>query len=137
MNDHSQTHSTTPGSGTWWIFALFGILFLIYGIYAFALPYIQPSHWSDITSSQETTQYIADNFRWLGLLSFMFGLLTLTTAAGAYRRGDRWAWFAFLSFPLFFLLAVLFTWPGLLWSPLLLASILALVLPARRFLPPA
>ena len=127
MTEVDSPHRPDPGVFTWWIFGAFGLLFIAYGIYAFTLPYFQPNHWNDLTSSEETVRYIADNFRWLGMLSTMFGLLTVSISYGAFRRGLRWAWFAFLSFPVFFLLATIYTWPGLLWSPFLLASLAGLV----------
>jgi len=133
MSESKPRPVPLPAGTTWWIFAAFGILFIIYGVYAFTLPYAQPGHWSDIANSQETVVYIADNFRWLGMVAVMFGLLTLALSYGAYRRAQKWAWVAFTSFPIFFLLAILFTWPGLLWSPFLLGSILGLWLPYKSF----
>jgi len=110
----------------WIVFALFGVLFLIYGIYAFALPSVEPTHWDDIASSSSTILYIADNFRWIGMHSGMFGVLTIAVAYGGLRRGIRWAWLSFLSFPIFFSLAIFFTWPGLMWAPFLVAALVAL-----------
>jgi len=128
MNGSHYTSFPPPKAGTWWIFALVGLLFIVYGIYAFTLPHLQPSHWADITSSEGTVQYIADNFRWTGMLSFMFGLLTIATSTGPFRQGQRWAWYSFLSFPPFFVFVIFFTWPGLMWSPLLIGSIIGLLL---------
>jgi hypothetical protein len=126
MNKPGSVPSPAPQIGTWWVFAGLGLLFLIYGFYAFTLPYAQPAHWDDITSSEETVTYIADNFRWLGMLSGMFGILTLAVAYGGFRHGERWAWYTFLAYPIFLLLAIVYTWPGLTWSPLLAASVVAL-----------
>jgi len=126
MNEPGSDPLSALQTGAWWVFAGFGILFLVYGIYAFTLPYVQPSHWNSITTSEETAAYIADNFRWLGMLSGMFGILTLAVAYGGFRRGQKWAWYAFLAYPIFLLLAIVYTWPGLMWSPFLLASVAAL-----------
>lgn len=126
MNDSNSHQQSAPHTGAWWMFAAFGLLFLIYGIYAFTLPYLQPTHWDDIASSNETVTYIADNFRWIGMLAAIGGVLTIAIAYGGFRRAQRWAWYSLLSYPVFFLLAVPFTWPGFMWSPFLVASIATL-----------
>ena len=110
----------------WVVFAFFGFLLVVYGMYAFTLPSVEPSHWDDIASSPETIVYIADNFRWIGMLAAMFGVLTIAVAYGGLRRGMRWAWIAFLFYPIFFVLAILFTWPGLMWAPFLIAALVTL-----------
>lgn len=43
------------------------------------------------------------------------GLIAI--AYGSFRRGDRWAWHAFLLYPNFFLIAIPITWPGLMCLP--------------------
>ncbi len=126
MSEPSSVLQPAPRTGAWWVFAGFGMLFLIYGIYAFTLPYFQPSHWDDITTSKQTVSYIADNFRWLGMLSAMFGVLTFTVAYGGLRHGQPWAWYTLLTYPIFLIMAIVYTWPGLLWSPFLVASVIAL-----------
>jgi uncharacterized membrane protein HdeD (DUF308 family) len=126
MNEPSSVPKPTAQTSAWWVFAGFGVLFLIYGIYAFTLPYFQPSHWDDITTSEETVAYIANNFRWLGMLSAMFGVLTLAVAYGGLRRSQTWAWYTLLSYPIFLLMAIVYTWPGLMWSPFLIVSVVAL-----------
>ena len=126
MNEPSFVPKSTSQTGAWWVFAGFGVLFLIYGIYAFTLPYLQPSHWDDITTSGETVAYIAYNFRWIGMLSMMFGILTLAVAYGGFRHSQRWAWYTLLSYPIFLFMAIVYTWPGLMWSPFLIASVIAL-----------
>ncbi len=107
------------------------MLFVIYGVYAFSLPAVQPTHWDDIASSASTVGYIADNFRWLGMLSAMFGVLSIAVAYGGLRTGQRWAWFTLLSYPAFLAMAIVYTWPGLVWSPILIASVAALWLDSR------
>ena len=126
MNKPGSPPPSAIQTSAWWFFAGFGLLFLIYGIYAFTLPSVQPSHWDDITISKDTVIYIADNFRWLGMLSTMFGILTLAVAYGGLKQGQRWAWYTFLAYPVFLLLAILYTWPGFMWFPFLAASVVAL-----------
>lgn len=126
MKDMNVDQQTETKVSTWWIFAGFGLLFLLYGIYVFTLPYLQPSHWNYLIGSEETVAYIADNFKWLGMISTIVGTLTVGISFGGFRLGQRWAWFTLASFPIFFLMAIPFTWLGLLWSPLLIASVVGL-----------
>ena len=132
MYEGESGQPTVEIVNTWWVFAGFGSLFVLYGIYAFALPSADPTHWTDnMNASRDASEYIAGIFRWLGILSVSFGLTTIGISYGGFRRAQRWAWFAFLWFPFFFVLAIIFTWPGLLWLPLLAASLLGLWVPYR------
>jgi len=130
-----QSQTTNPltpmHTWTWVIFMLFGALLLLYGLYALTLPSTQPSHWDDLTANPEVVDYIAGNFRWLGMLSVGFGIVTIAFSYTSYRKGDRGAWYAFVYFPIFFFLAIPFTWPGIAWLPFLLLSLAALVIPFR------
>ncbi len=119
-------------SMAWLLFTGFGALFLLYGVYALMLPSTQPNHWDFLTFDRDTVKYIAGNFWWLGMISIGFGILTIAISLTSFRKGERWAWYAFWLFPLFFLLAIPLTWPGLAWSPFVLLSVLALVLNARQ-----
>jgi hypothetical protein len=47
-------------------------------------------------SSPKTAGYITLVFRMYGIYIVAFGLLAVVIAANAFRRGDRWAWWALL-----------------------------------------
>ena len=47
-------------------------------------------------TSPQTVGYITLVFRMYGIYIVAFGLLAVTIAATAFRRGDRWAWWALL-----------------------------------------
>ena len=113
---------------TWWMFAGVGLLLVAYGIYAFLLPTLDQSHWirNGIVRTDEASEYVGHTFRWLGILATMVGFLTLVVAYMGYRVGHRAAWYGFLGYPVFFVFAIAFTWPGWLWSPLLVASLISL-----------
>jgi len=49
-----------------------------------------------VATSPQTAGYITLVFRMYGLYIVAFGLLAVTIAATAFRRGDRWAWWALL-----------------------------------------
>lgn len=53
--------------------------------------------WQQLTAaSPETAGYITLVFRMYGIYIVAFSLLAIAIAATAYRRGDRWAWWALL-----------------------------------------
>lgn len=53
--------------------------------------------WSDLVStSPATAQYTEVLFRMYGLYCLLFGMLTVAIALTAFRRGERWAWWALL-----------------------------------------
>jgi len=53
--------------------------------------------WAGIASaSPPTADYMGLLFRMYGLYNFVFGLLTVAIAVTAFRRGERWAWWALL-----------------------------------------
>jgi hypothetical protein len=53
--------------------------------------------WQHLTAvSPKTAGYITLVFRMYGIYIVAFGLLAIAIAATAYRRGDRWAWWALL-----------------------------------------
>ena len=142
MRQHNQMKETNtaqqavPTNGAWWVFAAFGLLFIIYGIYAFTLPYLQMNQLLSsrgIAATKGNVATIAADFRWLGMLSVILGVLTVGIAYGGFRRGQGWAWYTLLSFPVFFLLAIPFTEPGLMWSPFLIAAIVGLWVPYHSF----
>ena len=53
--------------------------------------------WHQLTAmSPKTAGYITLVFRMYGIYVIAFGLLAAAIAATAFRRGDRWAWWALL-----------------------------------------
>ncbi len=49
-----------------------------------------------VASSPRTAEYLTLLFRMFGLYGVAFSLLAIAIAATAFRRGDRWAWWAML-----------------------------------------
>lgn len=49
-----------------------------------------------VVTSPQTAGYITLVFRMYGIYIVAFGLLAVAIAATAFRRGDRWAWWALL-----------------------------------------
>jgi hypothetical protein len=119
----------------WIIFSAIGVLLVLYGLYAFTLPWLDVRHWDFMTTDPERVGYIRMNFRLMGLLSSGFGLFTLTVSGTAFRRGERWSWFTFWYIPVFLLLVMIFTWPGMLLSPVLVLTLAGLLLSYRQFFP--
>ena len=55
------------------------------------------SSWVDLVSaSPMAAQYMAVLFRMYGLFNVAFGLMGIAIAVTAFRRGERWAWWALL-----------------------------------------
>jgi len=53
--------------------------------------------WSELASTAPmTAKYIGVLFRMYGVFNVAFGLMASAIAATAFRRGDRWAWWALL-----------------------------------------
>ena len=132
MKPEKEENSLSGSLNIAWLpFAGFGILFVVYGVYAFTLIDAQPSHWDWITSDQQVVDYLGGTFKVIGMTSSGLGIMTVIVATGGFRKGERWAWYAFTVFPFFFLVAILFTWPGFMWLPLLIVSTVALLVTRR------
>jgi hypothetical protein len=53
--------------------------------------------WSELVSTSPTTaRYMIVLFRMYGIYCVLFGLMGSAIAVTAFRRGDRWAWWALL-----------------------------------------
>jgi len=53
--------------------------------------------WSELLrTSPMTARYMVVLFRMYGIYNVVFGLMTSVIAVTAFRRGDRWAWWALL-----------------------------------------
>jgi hypothetical protein len=110
----------------WIFFVLVGIQLVAYGIYSLTLYRNEPSHWNFLTLDTSIHEYISGVFQASGLSSLGFGVLTIVISYFHYRHGSKGTWYAFLFFPLFFTLAIFFTWPGIAWLPLLILSTFSL-----------
>lgn len=119
---------------SWLIFAGLGVLMLIYAIYSFQLPHTEPSHW-DWFIKPGNFRYYSTHWHGIGFLALGVGVFTVSVASTGFRRGERWAWYAFWYWPAYFLFHTLSTWPGVFFLPLLLASVTGLLLPLRAFFP--
>ncbi len=124
------------GRRAWAIFFIFGLLLLAYGFYAFSLPDRDPQIWDFLGKDKEVFDYLNETFRLIGMLSVGFAIFTMAVSMTAYRRGERWAWYAFWYWPIFWLLAAVYTWPDASFLLLfLIASLAGLMLPYRKFFP--
>ena len=55
------------------------------------------SSWSElVNASPMTARYISIVFRLYGLYCMVFGVMGVAIAVTAFRRGERWAWWALL-----------------------------------------
>lgn len=53
--------------------------------------------WSELTStSPKVAEFITILFRMYGIFNVVFGLLAIFITLAAFRRGERWAWWALL-----------------------------------------
>ena len=89
-----------------------------------------------LTSDSTILHFIRLNFTFTSLMAIGYAIFIITTSLTSYRRGEKWAWYAFLYLPVF-LLSLLFLayWLGPLLVPLLIMSVLGLLLPYRKFFP--
>ena len=54
--------------------------------------------WSELASASPlTAKYIVVLFRMYGVFNVVFGLMAIAIAVTAFRRGERWAWWALLT----------------------------------------
>lgn len=54
--------------------------------------------WSELAStSPMAARYMEVLFRMYGMYNFVFGLMTVAITLTAFRRGERWAWWALLA----------------------------------------
>lgn len=55
------------------------------------------SSWSELVStSPMTARYVGILFRMYGIFNVVFGLMAIAITVTAFRRGERWAWWALL-----------------------------------------
>jgi len=134
----------------WIIFFAFGVILLIFALVGIIRPDLA---WSDLGNEKLTgttwsqlvasTPWVADLFVWqyraLTVVALLGFVLTIAISLNSYRRGEKWAWYAFWIWPVFAGLEIaLHTGIGL--SPLrpilgLIIILLGLFLPYRKFFP--
>jgi hypothetical protein len=133
-------NSPSPGAkpvGAWVLFFALGLLMIVFGVYLAVLPSADPDHWRSYTTDPDVVAYLADDFRANGGMTVAFGVLTAVVSFRWFRAGDRWAWFAFWIFPILCVWGMATTWAIALWLLLLIVTTVALLVPYRRFFPPA
>jgi len=98
----------------WMLILLVDAGFVAWGAMAAALPEFLPGpggtpiltagyegfskgSWSELAAtSPMTARYIAVLFRMYGVFNVVFGLMAIAITVTAFRRGERWAWWALL-----------------------------------------
>jgi len=118
-NDGQDIRTGTTAMSRWHGIAWIAVLvadagFVIWGAMAAALPdyLIGPNgtpilvagyegftkgSWIElVATSPAAAKYIAVLFRLYGVFCVVFGLMAITIAVTAFRRGERWAWWALL-----------------------------------------
>jgi lysylphosphatidylglycerol synthetase-like protein (DUF2156 family) len=76
--------------------------------------------------------YLADEFRSAGEMQLGFAIFSMVIAGRWFRRGDRWAWFAFWYFPILFVCSMFTTWAFILWLVLAIVALASLLLSSFR-----
>ena len=104
----------------WAVFVFFALLATLFGVF--------PGVWFEEDSDGDTALLVAS---YAGVAV----VLTVVIAATAFRRGERWAWFAFWVWPLFFIVhGAAFFVVDFVFAALGVAA-LAATAPSRREMP--
>lgn len=74
---------------TWIVFVLFALLAVLFGVF--------PGPWFENDDFARDAQWLITTY------GAVAAALTLAVALTAYRRGERWAWYAFWAWPVFFI----------------------------------
>ena len=124
------------GRYAWLIFFVLGLLAVISGLQSLCILCTEPDHWAWLTRDSEALDYLNLTWRWLGINSIAFGILTMVISATVYRRADRWAWYAMWIWPAYLIAqGVVFPWRWPVMDILLAIATLGLLIPFRRFFP--
>ena len=119
--------------------ATFSLVFLFSGPTDLMTQELVGQAWAQWSAQQPDAAGLAElGFGLAGVNGFLVGVFGMVIAAGPYRRGERWAWYLLLLFPVLLLGAQyvnLKTGLGMdVDFPVLLAVMAAgLILPLRRF----
>ena len=129
---------------------IFGLVFALYFIFISRDP--DPAvtmnkigkTWDElIASDPRVADYLSYLLRFVGLSLVGISIFGMSVSATAYRRGEKWAWYALWYFPVFFAIITAINailgggtiWP--LFAFLLVVSLAGLLLPYRKFFPKA
>src|SRR3712207_121910 len=85
----------------WIVFLVFAVLAFLFGVY--------PGTWVADEGVEPTD---SDTSWLLTTYAAVTVVLTVAIALTAFRRGERWAWWAFWAWPVFFGVHGLVFWPG-------------------------
>jgi len=122
--------------GFWLIFLLFGLLQMSSGLQSLCILCREPEHWNWLSNDPEVLDYLNVTWRWIGVTSMAFGLILLVITVTGYVRRERWAWFVMWIWPAYLItqgITFPYTWP--MMGALLFFSLIALIVPIRRFFP--
>ncbi|WP_146649036.1 hypothetical protein [Labilithrix luteola] len=92
----------------------------------------------------DVLRLVSAGVRFAGMLAILAGILVMAVGATAFRRGERWAWYAMLALPLYVTLDFMalagygaLSPTNVIWdAALMVTALFALVVPYRRFFPP-
>jgi hypothetical protein len=128
---------------SWVLLFLVGLLIAYFAYdYLVVIPGLDPADpnrgWRWLTTDPEVIEYIKFWFRNFGFWVLAVAFFVTIIAATGFRKGERWAWYALLYLPVHILIHM-FIWP---WTIpilllLLIITVAGLLLPFRRFFPPA
>ena len=100
--------------------------------------------WDELGASDPgLANYITQLFRFLGLIFVGAALLFTVISATAYRRRERWAWYALWTFPAMFVPVIVIdltsAYPHIwhAYSAFLIGALFGLILPVRMFFRPS
>jgi hypothetical protein len=115
QKSEASTHTIKRGRHAAWILILIAEAGLVaWGAMAAALPDLLPGpggtpiltagyegftngSWAELASaSPMTAKYIVVLFRMYGVFNVLFGLMAIAITVTAFRRSERWAWWALL-----------------------------------------
>lgn len=94
----------------WLLFVLVGVSGLIPGIQLLVAPLSGESYLRTfghpvpevVFASEEGVSFLAFFLQWTGIMVIGVDLLTVLIASTAFRRGEKWAWYAFWYWPFVF-----------------------------------
>lgn len=105
------------GKYAWIVFVFFAVLATLFGVF--------PGSWFEEGVDRDA-QLLSATYATVAIV------LTVAVAATAFRRGERWAWFAFCVWPLFFIVhGLAFFIVDFVFAALGVAALAATVPPRR------
>lgn len=132
----------------WILIAFVGVVGLIFGLITMFEIVYDPAYFSNRLGQSVTSFSTSYPKAWSAIQGwerdegtevFGFALLATAIAFTAYRKGERWSWYALWYVPLYLSYDTLNTFGSTylpyLFAFLLVASVAGLILPYRRFFP--